>query len=398
MPRYMMLRLLETFFRRWWLYLVPMVLLAGLGFMSVSGAKPAFRSTGTLNVETATVLSSLADANNNTNFGFDTPAQTTVKKINSLLQTDQFVGKVLTAAGLDQAVKSGALTYDKIRASVGAGDAGQTFVKVVATMANPTDAQNLATATIDSFVQGVVDSQVSQSQAAEAFFAGLLDTYQTDVDAARQKLDAYLAANPGPVTGLRPDDQSADLARLNAEVNAAETRYNSALSKSEDARLSTEQTRADINQRLVIVDTPTLPTAPLPQMKQAVFGFVTFLLIGFILTAAAVVVGAVMDRSVRFPADVRERLGVRVLAVVPEGGRGRQKTKAAKPTKAKKPETPSKDRTDRGMKRQAPATRAPAKKAAAPARRPAKAPVRRAAGGGRATGQASRPDATRWAG
>jgi uncharacterized protein involved in exopolysaccharide biosynthesis len=395
-PRYMMLRLLETFFRRWWLYLVPVVLLAGFGFMSVSGAAPKFQSTGTLNVETATVLSSLSDTQNDGSFGFDTPAQTTSKKINSLLGTDQFIGKVATAAGLDQAVESGALSFDKLRAAVGASDAGQTFVKVTATMANPKDAQNLATATINSFVQGVVDSQVAQSQAAESFFAGLLDSYQADVDTARQKLNDYLKANPAPVTGTRPDDQAAELARLDGDVTQAESRYNAALSKSEDARLSTEQTRADINQRLEIVDTPALPPAPLPQMKAAAFGFATFLIIGLILTSGAVVVGAMLDHSVRFPADVRERLGVRVLAVVPEGGRSSQQAKQPK-KKAKKSEPPAKDREQRGTGRKAPASRAPAKKAA-PARRPAATPARRPTAGGRPAGRTSRPDATRWAG
>src|SRR6476659_2030543 len=32
--RSLMLRLLETFFRRWWLYVVPVVILGVLGFMS----------------------------------------------------------------------------------------------------------------------------------------------------------------------------------------------------------------------------------------------------------------------------------------------------------------------------------------------------------------------------
>jgi uncharacterized protein involved in exopolysaccharide biosynthesis len=389
-----MLRLLETFFRRWWLYLVPLVLLAGVGFMSVSGAAPKFRSTGTLNVETATVLSSLSDTQSNGNFGFDTPAQTTAKKINSLIGTDQFMGKVITAAGLDEAVKSGALTVDKVRGSVGAGDVGQTFVKVTATMANPTDAQNLATATINSFVQGVVDSQVAQSQAAETFFQGLLSTYQAEVDTARQKLNDFLTANPAPVLGTRPDEQAAELTRLDGDVTQAETRYNSALSKSEDARLSTEQTRADINQRLEIVDSPALPVAPLPQMKAAVFGFATFLIVGLILTSGAVVVGAMLDHSVRFPADVRERLSVRVLAVVPDGGRTQQKSKRSK--KAAKTEPPAKGAKQR-TKGPVPASRPAAKKAAA-GRRPAGAPVRRPAAGGQPAGRPGRPDAKSWAG
>ena len=44
MSRSLMLRLLESFFRRWYLYLVPVVLLGILGFLSVSGTKSKFQS------------------------------------------------------------------------------------------------------------------------------------------------------------------------------------------------------------------------------------------------------------------------------------------------------------------------------------------------------------------
>ena len=205
----MMSRLLETFFRRWWLYLVPVVLLAGFGFMSVSGASPKFQATGTLNVETATVLSSLSDTQNNGgNVGFDTPAQTTAKKINSLLGTDQFMGKVVTAAGLDQAVKSGVLTYNKLRSSVGAGDAGQTFVKVTATMANPTDAQNLATATINSFGLWIRESGTLARPMLTVIFSGPACVGIAVSSMSERIFSANVIASVSPVSGIMTANSS----------------------------------------------------------------------------------------------------------------------------------------------------------------------------------------------
>jgi uncharacterized protein involved in exopolysaccharide biosynthesis len=381
----MMMRLLESFFRRWWLYLVPVVLLAGLGFMSVSGSKSLFRAGGTINVQSQTLLGELSDIQNDQSFGFDTPAIATSKKINAQLQTDQFIGKVVTAAQLDDAVKSGQITYDQIRSSVGASDNGETFVNVVATSVSPVVAQRLAAATIDSFIQGIVDAEVGQSQAAEDFFSGLLVSYQADVDAARGKLDDYLKAHPAPLIGERPDEEGAQITRLNADVTTAEGRYNTAVSKSEDARLSTEQTKSDITQRLAVVDEPTLPEVAEPKLKKAVFTMATFLLLGLILSAGAVVLGTIMDHSLRFPADVKERLGVRVIGVVPEA-----KTKTKTKTKqkaAKKPAAP---------KKQDQPPKTPRRLPAAPVKRPAAAA--RPAARGRAAGPATRPTTTRRAG
>src|SRR4051812_28407061 len=88
--RSLLLRLLENFFRRWYLYLIPIVLLAALGVMQVSGKKKAFQSVGTFNVESSTVLSSLSGQTDQ-NFGWDTPAGATSKRIGSMFQTDQFI-------------------------------------------------------------------------------------------------------------------------------------------------------------------------------------------------------------------------------------------------------------------------------------------------------------------
>ena len=59
MSRSFALRLLETFFRRWFLCLLPALLLIGVGVESVATAQSKYVSKGVLYVESETLLSKL---------------------------------------------------------------------------------------------------------------------------------------------------------------------------------------------------------------------------------------------------------------------------------------------------------------------------------------------------
>jgi capsular polysaccharide biosynthesis protein len=330
-----MLRLLESFFRRWWLYLVPVVLLAVVGFMSVSGTKKVFQASGTFNVENSTILSTLSGDNNQTN-GFDTPAATTSKRINATLQTEQFIKDIATRAGIDGALANGTITPGWIRSSLSAAPNGSNLVRVVAANQDPAVAQRLAQATIDAFIQSIIDSASSQSTAAISFFDNLISTYETNVATAQAALDDYVRAHPAPAIGTRPEDEQAEVTRLNAVLTQAQGNYNGALSKRQDAQLSTEQTKADVGERLRLIDAPQLPSAPQARLKSMVFGFATFLAVGVLLSIGAVVLATVLNHSLQTAADVKERLGVRLLAVVPDtSGRRPPKAKVAKQPKVK---------------------------------------------------------------
>jgi hypothetical protein len=254
-------------------------------------------------------------------------------------------------------------------------------VNVTATNVDPAVAQALAGATINAFVQSIITSQASQSNAATAFFSDLVTTYQADLDKTRQSLAAYLTAHPAPIVGSRSDEEQAELTRLNSDVTQAETRYDDALSKKQDAELTTEKTKADVGERLRLVDAPTLPTTPLGGMKKTVTSFATFLVLGVMLAAGAVVVGTLLDHSVRTPSDV-PRLGFRLLTVVPDMGGKQAKARARKPAKVPKEPRPvgqPKERTRSASPRVArTARRAPGTPAAA---RKAPRPTTKAAGG-----------------
>jgi uncharacterized protein involved in exopolysaccharide biosynthesis len=355
--RYVIVRLLENFFRRWWLYLLPIVLVAGFGLYKVKGMKDSFRSGGTVNVASATLLNELSDVRGNPSYGYDTPANATRNELLALLGTDQFATTVVGAAGLDDALASGQITLDTVRSSVTAYTTGSNLMRVVAVTESPVMSERLATAAIDEFTRLVLDSEVADSTAAEAFYADLAASYEDDVQTARQGLDSYLLANPSPTPPLeRPDDQLAEIARLTNVLEQAEARYTGALGKSEDARLSIEQATADVNQRLRVVDPPQQPFGPEPKRKAMVMTFATFLALGALLSIATLVIGMMLDHTVRTPADLRDRLGLRVLAVVPDAGSGgfglrvpapaKTKTKA----KAKAKAEPARQKSPKGQR------------------------------------------------
>jgi uncharacterized protein involved in exopolysaccharide biosynthesis len=399
--RSLMVRLLETFFRRWYLYLVPLVILGVVGFLSISGTKSKFESTGTFNVEDSTVLSNLNGGSTNEAFG-ETPATTTSRQINSTLQTDQFIKDIATRSGLDQALQSGTITTQWIRSSLSAVPNGSNLVTIVSVNEDPQIAQRLARSTIDAYVQSVVDAASSQSTAATSFFGGLITTYQADVDTAQKALDDYVASHPGPAVGQRPENEQTQINKLNNAITLAQANLNAATSKNQDAELTTAQTKADVGQRLRLVDAPNLPLAPQPKMKKMIFSFGTFLALGLILAIGAAVLATLQNHTILSAADVKDRLGgVRLLAVVPEGG-GRlmaatkvAKTKApkAKSPKTKAPKNPPASRTRDtapGQVKQLSARgRGPAAGAASTGtRRPRTAPGRQV---GRATGKSGWP-------
>jgi capsular polysaccharide biosynthesis protein len=316
----LVLRLFETFFRRWWLYLVPVVLLAGLGVMKVSGAKDNFRSVGTVNVASTTLTSSLSDVRGNPDYGWDTPASATSKQLNALLGTEQFVSSVASAAGLDDEVSSGLITLDEIRVSVYSWATSSNLMKVSASSADPSIAPALARATIEQFIQLVIDSEVSDSTSAESFYAELADSYEDDVSTARQEFDRFVTAHPAPLPPLtRPEHEQIEFNRLSALLSQAEGRYNNALDKSLGARLSIQQSMADVSQRLRMLDSPDGAYKE-GKLKKAVLTFGTFVAIGLLLAMASVLLGTLLDHSVRTASDVQQRLGLRVLAIVPDGG------------------------------------------------------------------------------
>jgi uncharacterized protein involved in exopolysaccharide biosynthesis len=310
-------RTFETFFRRWWLYLLPFVLFAGVGVLKASKTTSGYQSTGVIDVASDTVLSQLTSIRGE-NFGYETPANATTKTMNSLLRTDRFIETIAESADLTDDLAAGTTTADQLRQAISVTPDGDTLLQVRATTDSPELSAALAEGTIDSFLEYVVSGDVSQSRAAEDFFSNQLVVYKQALEDAGQALKDYAAANPGGPLDLRPLDEQIEIQRLTGAVDQATAQYTNAQQKSEEARLATEQATGDVNQRLRIVDSPDVPILPEPHKQQAFFTAIIFMVVGSMLTVAAVILATVADRSFRTAEDVEQLLGMPMVTVVPE--------------------------------------------------------------------------------
>lgn len=317
MSRRSLLRILDAFFRHRWWYVLPALLLVGVGLATAASAEGVYRSSGVMYAESETLLSRLTAVRGDGGTGYETPASLAGQQMNGLLQTDEFVRSIAARSGLEEAVADGTRQLPTVRSSISVWANGYNLVQVAATDADPQVAYQLVRATVDTFIQWVVDANLSDSSAAEGFLGDLVTTYRDEVQGARAELDAYLRDHPGPAAG-RPLAEQVDIDRLTSVVSTAEARYAAALTKSEDARLATAQTKGDVAQRLRLVDAPEIPTAAESTLQGRVLTVGMFLALALLLTSGAVVAASLVDTSFRFPADVGDRLHRPVLAVLPE--------------------------------------------------------------------------------
>jgi len=322
-------RLLETFFRRWWLYLLPVALLVAGGIALSLRSGSGYQAVGVVDVSKGTLLSELTSIRGE-QFGYDTPATSTARTLNSLLRTDNFIEAVAKRAGVTTALKTGELTSLQIRDSIAVSADGDNLLSVVSTTSNPELSARLARATIDSFIEYRLAGDVSESKAAEQFFNTQLSTYQQQLDAAQKALADYAAAHPGGPQDERPLAEQVEIDRLKSAVTEAQAPYASAQGKSDEARLATEQAASDVNERLRVIDEPSVPGAPVPRLKSMVITLALFTIVGSLVAFGAVVLASTLDRTMRSPEDVEDIFGLPVLTVVPESRTSRTERRASK--------------------------------------------------------------------
>ena len=179
-------RLLESLFSRPFLTALPIVAFAALGVLSVKSTQADYVSSGVLSVSKSTLLADLAGTGADAPFSWETQATLTSKDINELLGTNEFAMDVAKDAGLGSALESGLMLLSDVRQSISAYPSGTNLVTIRVATDDPALSLALATSTIKSFTQWVIDGDVAQSTAAEAFFADLLTTYESDLDDARE--------------------------------------------------------------------------------------------------------------------------------------------------------------------------------------------------------------------
>ncbi|MGQ9482354.1 lipopolysaccharide biosynthesis protein [Chloroflexus sp.] len=320
MVRLIVLRLLESFFRRPLLSLAPFVLalLIGVGYIFLS--PPEYLSSGKIYIEKESLLASLTSSDSDVSW-WVTPAQATSNEIYELLATNAFVRAAIQQTKLEPLMGGGPdvvwETFTFFRDTISVNTLGDKLVEIRATTDDPELSYQMVVATMDTYLKWKMNNDFQESIAAQKFFEELIAPYQADVDTARQALIDFLSANPEPVRGERPPGEQFQLDQLRAALARAEERLSAAQENEESARLALVKNESLIRQTYQIIDQPELPLRAEFSITGFIKNMVIFVAIGVFLSASLIGGSALLDRSLRFPIDVQNGLGVPLLALVP---------------------------------------------------------------------------------
>jgi uncharacterized protein involved in exopolysaccharide biosynthesis len=306
-------RMLETFFRRKWLYLLPLVPFIALGVLTVLSTGDSWRSTGVVRVNLNTVLDQVNPDAGNPLSG-ETAATYTARQINNQLGTEDFLHSVMIAAGIEP---DGGSVDDAVRRSVGAAAVADDLVTVSASTSDPTRSVDLAEATIATFIQSQIDEVREDSGSATTYLEEQLTPLKEEYDRAQSELRLYSQGLSGPATEQPPNVQT-ELGRLSDEVTRTGDAYNTALGRIGEAEQAGNESAAKIPQQYRTIDAPEQPLAPEPRRKQDIMTLAIFTILGLLVSGAALVVGTLMDRSVRFSDEIEAHLDVPVIATIPD--------------------------------------------------------------------------------
>lgn len=320
MVRLIILRLLESFFRRPFLSLAPFAVALALGAGYILLSPPEYLSSGKIYIEKDSLLASLTSSNSDASW-WVTPAQATANEIGELLATNAFVRSAIQQTKLEPLMAGGPEavweTFTFFRDTISINPLGDKLVEIRATTDDPELSYQMVVATMDTYLKWKMNNDFQESVAAQKFFENLIAPYQADVDQARQALIDFLSANPEPVRGERPPGEQFQLDQLQAALARAEERLSAAQENEESARLALVKNESLIRQTYQIIDQPEIPQTAEFSLTGFVKNMIIFVAIGIFLSASLIGGGALLDRSLRFPIDVRNGLNVPLLALVP---------------------------------------------------------------------------------
>lgn len=304
---------LDIFFRYKFLILLPVVILVLAGAVaSQLQQETVYSSSAKIWVQRTPLLTSrLGDLGRS-----GSPAARQAAALRDQLSLQSFrlsvASRVDALAGLPPEQQAAA-----VRQGTSVSSSGRHILTIRHVDEDPALTQAIDQAIIDTYSETFATEVVEQADLAESF-------YEERLVEARQRLDESTAAlNSYQETISLEDESDLQLQALVAEVDAADADYNAILDRLENINLERDAALSGRDLSFRLMDPPELPTNPLgsPMRDLLLLPFLGLLL--GISVSGVVFFGLIrLDGAVRLPVDT-QRIGVPLLAVVPDLGRRR---------------------------------------------------------------------------
>ena len=322
MFRLIILRVLENFFRRPLLYILPFLLLTAAGIAYIYLQDPTYIAHGGMAVqETNTTQDTLGIAG--TEYIWQTPSEVTVDQLDELFESNSIVRSILSQTDLEQELADPETDidelYEQIRDDVWVQPLGDYHFLISGKSEEPLVAQQLVAATIQTFLNWNSSIGLADASASVEFFEEQLVKETAEFEAAQAAHRQFLIDYPEPIRGDRTDLERLDLERLSALREDASARLTDTRDKLDFAQLSYKLAETEVAQKYLIIDPPDLPDEPEFSLSTTGLTLGLFMLSGFVIGLLLLLINSLFDRTCRFPVDVRLGLKVPTLGGVPTG-------------------------------------------------------------------------------
>ncbi|MBF6592409.1 MAG: hypothetical protein IVW57_18010, partial [Ktedonobacterales bacterium] len=261
------MRFLAKFFRRWYLYLLPLLLLPALATIYGKRAMSLYETSALIYINKPSALGDTTSSFSQ----YLSPAQNGANAMNEALLSETFVVSVArgtdlasiynldTQFGQDQATA-------RVRAEVtiAATAVGQNTVTVTVDDKNPRLAQQLAAQLINQFLAYFSQGQRTYDLKQIAFYKQQIQDTQANVQQDQTRIREYLQANPNLLPAdTRTDSRLAALQQQLASDNSQLEGLNTQLNAVELDMAAAQSGITDIFKEL---DEPRLPLTPTLRM------------------------------------------------------------------------------------------------------------------------------------
>jgi uncharacterized protein involved in exopolysaccharide biosynthesis len=303
------MRYLRTFLKRWYLYIVPILVLPAV--MTVYGYDKllVYQSTALCWVAQPRFLSAQ-------DFGWSswlTPAQNESQAMGELLQSETFVLGVAVNTDLakqeDLSTRTGrdqAFNRIKPEVTVSATTRGVHTLSIAVTDKDPHLAQQIVTALLAAYVSNFQQNRQSLDQQAIAFYQQQLIGAQSQQAQDSAKLQDYLQAHPG--TSVLGSQTDPTLVQLQQQVTQDQSNVSTINSELTSLRQDLAALPAGTSSFLQVEDPPQLPLQPTLQKSKLLITYTG----EYGLGSAAALVGVIvigltlLDRKVYSVQDLRQ--------------------------------------------------------------------------------------------
>ena len=205
-----------------------------------------------------------------------------------------------------------------------------TTFRVGASWDDAETAQLLASSTISAYTQYLAEVASQDSAEAVKFWTARKAEADKEVLAAQDALDAYLRALPPLEPGAdRSTEEELTIQRLNSSLDRALTTSQSAQDSIDQAEFAGQQAQGLSARELRLIDPPRMPSSATAVRRDQAISFVSFALLGTVISACALVVGTAVDRSVRTAAQIRRTARTASVVTVPRVKQLRSKSRGS---------------------------------------------------------------------